>query len=83
MATIGKGVTSQLNLAEWGKLRMWERWSWCVGRLLRMSCDPFQMSVCGFAGDGETMWDQNGLPSEHSAENQWEGGEAETEILIL
>ena len=24
------GVTSQLALAEWGKLRVWERWSWCV-----------------------------------------------------
>ena len=27
----------------------------CVGRLLRMSCGPFLMSVCGFAGGGETM----------------------------
>ena len=26
-----------------------------VGRLLRMSCGPFLMSVCGFAGGGETM----------------------------
>ena len=31
----------------------------------------------------ETVWEQDGLPWEHSAENQWEGGEAETESLIL
>ena len=55
----------------------------CVGRLLRMGCDPFLMSVCGSAGVGETLWEQNGLPWEHSAENQWEGAEAETEILLL
>ena len=55
----------------------------CVGRLLRMGCDPFLMSACGSAGGGETLWEQNGLPWEHSAENQWEGGEAETESPIL
>ena len=55
----------------------------CVGRLLRMGCDPFLMSVCGSVGVGETLWELNGLPWEHSAENQWEGGEAETESLIL
>ena len=55
----------------------------CVGRLLKMGCDPFQMSVCGFAGGVETLWEQNGLPWEHSAENQWEGGETETERLIM
>ena len=49
----------------------------CVGRLLRMGCDPFLMSVCGFVGGGETLWEQNGLPWEHSTENQWEGGKAE------
>ena len=55
----------------------------CVGRLLRMGYDPFLMSVCGSVGGGETLWEQNGLPREHSAENQWEGGEAETESPIL
>ena len=55
----------------------------CVGRLLRMGCDPFLMSVCGSAGGGETLWEQNGLPWEHSAENQRERGEAERESLIL
>ena len=48
-----------------------------LGRLLRMGCDPFLMSVCGFVGGGETLWEQNGLPWEHSTENQWEGGKAE------
>ena len=55
----------------------------CAGRLLRMGCDPFLMSVCGFVGGGETLWEQNGLPWEHSAEKRWEGGETETERLIL
>ena len=55
----------------------------CVGRLLRMGCDPFLMSVYGSVVDGETLWEQNGLPWKHSAENQWEGGEAETESPIL
>ena len=55
----------------------------CVGRLLRMICDPFLVSVCGSVGDGETLWEQNGLPWEHSVENQRERGEAETESLIL
>ena len=40
----------------------------CVGRLLKMRCDPFLMSVCGFVGGGETLWKQNGLPREHSGE---------------
>ena len=46
----------------------------CVGRLLRMGCDPFVMSVCGSVGGGENLWEENGLPWEHSAENQWKGG---------
>ena len=41
------------------------------------------LSVCGSVGSGETLWEQNGLLWEHSAENQWGGGEAETEIPIL
>ena len=41
-----------------------------VGRLLRMGCDPFPMSVRGFVGGMETLWKQNWLPWEHSAENQ-------------
>ena len=40
----------------------------CVGRLLRMGCDPFLMSVRGFVGSRETLWKQNGLPWEHSVE---------------
>ena len=32
----------------------------CVGRLLKMRCDPFLMSVCGFVGGGETLWKQMG-----------------------
>ena len=44
----------------------------CVGRLLRMGCDPFLMSVCDFVGGWETLWEQNGLPWEHSAENNGE-----------
>ena len=27
----------------------------CVGRLLRIGCDPFLMSVCGSVGGGETL----------------------------
>ena len=42
----------------------------CVGRLLRMGCDPFLMSVCGSVGGGETLWEQNGLPWKNSVENQ-------------
>ena len=39
---------------------------------------------CGNGGTGvETLWEQNGLPWEHSAENQWEGGEAEAKSLIM
>ena len=41
------------------------------------------MSVCGSVGGGETLWEQNGLPWEHSAESQWEREEAETENPIL
>ena len=48
-----------------------------------MGYDPFLMSVCGSIGSGETLWEQNGLSWEHSAENQWEGGEVETESPIL
>ena len=55
----------------------------CVGKLLRMGCDPFLMSVYGSVGGGEILWEQNGLPWKHSAENQLEGGEAETESPIL
>ena len=55
----------------------------CFGRLLRMGCDPFLISVCGSVGGGDTLWEQNGLPWGHSAENQLEGGEAETESSIL
>ena len=28
----------------------------CVGRLLRMGCDPFLMSVFGSVEGGETLW---------------------------
>ena len=69
----------------------------CVGRLLRMGCDSFLIPVCGSVGGGEPLWEQSGLPWEHSVENQWRGGgrgrkpysvgvgrgEAETESLIL
>ena len=34
----------------------------CVGRLLRMGCDLFLMSVRGFVEGGETLWEQSGLP---------------------
>ena len=56
-----------------------------VGRLLRMGCDPFLMSMCGFVGEGETLWEQNGYHRNIllSAENQSEGGEAETKSLIM
>ena len=54
----------------------------CVGRLLKMGCDLFLMSACGSVGDGETLWEQNELPWEHSAENQWKGGETEAESPI-
>ena len=39
----------------------------CVGRMLRMGCDSFVMPVCWKWG----TWKQNGLPWEHSVENQW------------
>ena len=56
-----------------------------VGRLLRVGCDPFLMSMCGFVGGGETLWEQNGYHRNIllSAENQSEGGEAETKGLIM
>ena len=56
-----------------------------VGRLLRVGCDPFLMSICGFVGGGETLWEQNGYHRNIllSAENQSEGGEAETKSLIM
>ena len=39
---------------------------------------------CGNSGtDVETLWKQNGPPWEYSAENQWEGEEAETKSLIM
>ena len=41
----------------------------CVGRLLRMGCDPFIMLVWIY-WKWET-WEQNELPWEHSVENQW------------
>ena len=38
----------------------------------------------GNGGTGvKTLWEQNRLPWEHSAENQWEGGEAKTKSLIM
>ena len=42
-----------------------------VGGLFRISCDFFLMPVCGSVGGGEPLWEQNGLPWEHSVENQW------------
>ena len=70
-----------------------------VGRLLRMDSDFFLMLLCGSVGGGEFLKEQNGLPWEHSVENQWgredrdrkpnsvggrgESEEAETESLIL
>ena len=53
-----------------------------VGRLLRMGCDSLLMPVCGSVGGEEPLWEQNGLPWEHSIENQSRGGEAATESLI-
>ena len=39
---------------------------------------------CGNGGTGvKILWEQNRLPWEYSAENQWEGGEAETKSLIM
>ena len=38
----------------------------------------------GNSGTGvETLWERNGLPWEHSAGNQWEGGQAETRSLTV
>ena len=80
----GGGVHESADSCRMGKVENVETVKLvCVGRLLRMGCDLFLMSVRGFVGDGETLWEQNGLPWEHSAENQWEGREAETESLIL
>ena len=42
----------------------------CIGRLLRMGCDSFLMPVCGPVGGGKPLWEQNGLPWEHSAPEQ-------------
>ena len=53
-----------------------------VGRQLRMGCDSYLMTVFGSIGGGEPLWEQNGLPWEHSVENQWRQGEAEIESLI-
>ena len=44
-----------------------------VGRLLRMGCDSLLMPVCGSVGGGEPLWEWNGLPWEHSVENQLGG----------
>ena len=39
---------------------------------------------CRNGGIGvETLWEWNGLPWEHSAGNQWEGGQAETRSLTV
>ena len=42
----------------------------CVGRLFIMGCDSFLIPVCGSVGGGEPLWNQNGLPWEHSVDNQ-------------
>ena len=54
----------------------------CVGRLLRMGCDSFLIPVCGSVGGGEPLWEQSGLPWEHSVENQWRGGRQRQEALF-
>ena len=41
----------------------------CVGRLFSMGCDSFLIPVCGSVGGGKLLWEQNGLPWEHSVEN--------------
>ena len=53
-----------------------------VGRLLRMGCDSFLMSVRGSDGRSDPLWEQNGLPWEYSVENQSRGEEEETESLF-
>ena len=84
MAAMGKGGHESADYSRMGDVESVRAVELvCAGRLLRMGCDPFLMSVCGFVGGGETLWEQNGLPWEHSAEKRWEGGEAETERLIL
>ena len=40
-----------------------------VGILLRMGCDSLLMLMCGSDGGGEPLWEQNGLPCEHSVGN--------------
>ena len=84
MAAMGKGGHESADYSRMGDVESVRAVELvCAGRLLRMGCDPFLMSVYGFVGGGETLWEQNGLPWEHSAEKRWEGGETETERLIL
>ena len=54
-----------------------------VGTLLRMGCDSLLMPVCGSVGGGESLWERNGLPCEHSVENQWGGGERQRQKFNL
>ena len=64
MVAMGKGGHESADSCRMGEVRsvgMVELL--CVGRLLRI--------VRGFVGGGETLWEQNQLPWEHSAENQW------------
>ena len=42
----------------------------CVGRLLGMGGDSLLMPVCRSVGGGKPLWEQNGLPWEHSVENR-------------
>ena len=59
----GGGVHESADSCRMGKVENVETVKLvCVGRLLRMGCDLFLMSVRGFVGDGETLWEQNGLP---------------------
>ena len=53
-----------------------------VGRLLRKGCDSLLMPVCGSAGGGTPLWEQDELSWEYSVENLSKGGEAETKSLI-
>ena len=71
MAAMGEGGHESAESCRMGEVESPEMVELvCVGRLLRMGCDPFLMPVCEFVGGGETLWEQNGLPCEHSAENQ-------------
>ena len=83
MAAMGEGVHESATSCRMGKVESVGTVEVvCVGRLLRMGCDPFLMSVwiCWMWGNSMgAEW----LPWEHSAENQQEGGEAETEIIIM